>query len=65
VSYRIAAGSWVSWTTSPAAPASSTWAQLTFRTAVVPAGATALSFGLTVASNATVTLDDWSIAPAP
>jgi hypothetical protein len=65
VSYRNAAGSWVSWTTSPAAPASSTWAQLTFRTAVVPAGATALSFGLTVASNATVTLDDWSIAPAP
>jgi hypothetical protein len=55
----------VSWTTSPAAAASSTWAQLTFRTALVPAGATALSFGVTVASNATVTLDDWSIVPAP
>lgn len=65
VSYRNAAGSWVSWTTSPAAAASSTWAQLTFRTALVPAGATALSFGVTVASNATVTLDDWSIVPAP
>jgi len=64
-SYRNASGTWVSWVTSPTAPAASTWTQLTFRTPAVPAGATALSFGVTVSSNATVTLDDWSIVLAP
>jgi peptidoglycan/xylan/chitin deacetylase (PgdA/CDA1 family) len=60
-SYRNSAGTWVTWVTSPAAPASAGWTQLTFQTPAVPAGATRLSFGVTVASNATVTLDDWSI----
>jgi peptidoglycan/xylan/chitin deacetylase (PgdA/CDA1 family) len=65
VSYRSSTGTWVSWVTSPSAPASPTWTQLTFRTPAIPAGATHLSFGVTVSSNATVTLDDWSIALAP
>jgi hypothetical protein len=65
VSYRSAAGTWVSWVTSPSAPASASWRQLTFQTPAIPAGATRLSFGVTVSSNATVTLDDWSIAAAP
>ena len=64
-SYRSSTGTWVSWVTSPSAPASSSWTQLSFRTPAIPAGATAVSFGVTVASNATVTLDDWSIALAP
>jgi len=65
MSYRSAAGTWVSWLASPSAPASPSWTQLTYRTPAIPAGATLLSFGVTVASNATVTLDDWSIALAP
>jgi len=65
VSYRSSTGTWVSWVTSPSATASASWTQLTFRTPAIPTGATALSFGVTVSSNATVTLDDWSIALAP
>lgn len=61
-SYRNAAGSWISWVTSPSVAGSSSWGQLTFATPAIPAGATRLSFGVTLATNATVTLDDWSIA---
>lgn len=64
-SYRNASGAWVSWVSSPSAIAAPSWTQLTFRTPALPSGATHLSFGVTVSSNATVTLDDWSIALAP
>jgi peptidoglycan/xylan/chitin deacetylase (PgdA/CDA1 family) len=65
VSYRNSAGTWVSWVTSPTSPSSAAWAQKTFTTAAVPAGATNLSFGISVASNAIVTVDDYSIALVP
>jgi hypothetical protein len=65
VSYRNGSGSWVSWTTTSTSGASASYAQKTFTTAAVPAGATHLSFGITVAANAVVTIDDGSIAVVP
>ena len=65
VSYRNSSGSWVSWTTSPTSAASTSWSQKTFTTTALPAGATNLSFGISVSSNAIVTVDDHSIAIVP
>lgn len=65
VSYRNSSGSWVSWVTSSTSPAATSWTQKTFTTAALPAGATNLSFGINVAANAVVTVDDFSIAIVP
>jgi hypothetical protein len=65
VSYRNSSGTWVSWATSPTAAAAASWSQITFTTAALPAGATNLSFGISVSSNAIVTVDDHSIAIVP
>jgi len=62
--YRSAAGIWTYWTSSPWLAASSTWTQATWTTPAVPAGATAISFGLSLFSLGTLTTDDYSLAPA-
>jgi peptidoglycan/xylan/chitin deacetylase (PgdA/CDA1 family) len=46
------------WDSSSSFPASSTWRQATWTTQPVPAGTTGLSFGLTIAANGFLTVDD-------
>jgi Polysaccharide deacetylase/Bacterial Ig domain len=59
--YLNSSGSWVYWTQSPAFAASSNWAQATWTTPAVPAGATAVSFGLNLAAVGTLTTDDYTM----
>ena len=62
--YRDAAGVWFYWTSSPWFAAASTYTQMTFRTPVVPAGATAITFGLALIANGSLTTDDYSMVSA-
>ncbi len=59
--YQNASGTWTYWTESPAEPASSTWAQATWTTPAVPAGATALSFGLELAATGSLTTTGYTM----
>ncbi|MEZ2389909.1 polysaccharide deacetylase family protein [bacterium RCC_150] len=59
--YRDASGNWVYWTSGPWLAAASTYTQASFTTAAVPAGATAVSFGLSLFSNGTLTTDDYAM----
>jgi peptidoglycan/xylan/chitin deacetylase (PgdA/CDA1 family) len=59
--YLNASGSWVYWTESPAFAASTSWAQAAWTTPPVPAGATAVSFGLNLAAVGSLTTDDYSM----
>ena len=52
------------WVTSPTFAASSTWTKATWTTPVVPPAANGLSFGLTLAANGTLTIDDFAITDA-
>ncbi|HEX4525868.1 MAG TPA: chitobiase/beta-hexosaminidase C-terminal domain-containing protein [Gaiellaceae bacterium] len=49
------------WQSSPNFPASSTWAQATWVTPAIPSGINGLTFGLTLGSNGTLTVDDASV----
>jgi hypothetical protein len=60
--YRTAAGGFAYWTSSPYLPASGNWTQATWTTPALPAGATGISFGLSIFSNGTLTVDDFSYA---
>ncbi len=64
VFYRNASGSWVYWTESPVFAASASWAQASWTTPVVPAGATRISFGLGITAVGSLTQDDLSLAGA-
>jgi peptidoglycan/xylan/chitin deacetylase (PgdA/CDA1 family) len=46
------------WMSSPDFPATSTWAQASWVTPVIPSGANGLAFGLTLDSNGSLTVDD-------
>ena len=59
--YRDANGGWHSWTKSPQFAAASSWTQATWATPAVPAGATALSFGMDIEAVGTLTTDDYSL----
>ncbi len=59
--YRDTTGGWHYWTASPHFPASSGWTRATWTTPTVPAGATALSFGLQIGAVGTLTTDDYSL----
>jgi len=59
--YKNASGSWVYWTQSPAFAASSGWAHATWTTPAVPAGATAVSFGINLAAAGSLTTDDYTM----
>ncbi len=63
VYYRTAVGSWRYWTTSRGFPASSSWTQATWTTPAVPAGATAISFGLAAESDGTISTTGYRLAP--
>ena len=63
--YRDAAGRWHYWTASPYFPPAANWVQASWQTPAVPAGATGLSYGLSLFSAGTLTTDDYSFAMAP
>ena len=68
--YRTTNGLWNYWTSSPWFAASATYTQATWETPVMPANATAISFGLNLFNNGTIVTDDISMietgtAPAP
>lgn len=58
---RNAAGGWSYWTSSPSFPASSSWSKASLRTPEIPAGATALSFGLNIAGDGRLATDDYAM----
>jgi peptidoglycan/xylan/chitin deacetylase (PgdA/CDA1 family) len=65
--YRSSGGTWTFWT-SASFPASSSWAQATWVTPAVPAGATHLSVGMGLSAVGSLTMDDFTLfgnAPAP
>ncbi|WP_425863754.1 S-layer homology domain-containing protein [Arthrobacter sp. TWP1-1] len=60
--YRTGLGNWVYWTASPMFAASSTeWAQASWISEPVPAGATAISIGLNILANGTLITDDYEL----
>ncbi|GAB2733475.1 polysaccharide deacetylase family protein [Arthrobacter bambusae] len=59
--YRDASNNWVYWTSGPWLAAASTYTQASFTTPALPAGATAISFGLSLFSNGSVTTDDYAM----
>ncbi|WP_235506053.1 S-layer homology domain-containing protein [Arthrobacter sp. Leaf337] len=60
--YRTASGTWTYWTDSSLyLPTNNVWAQLTFTTPAVPAGATAISFGLNMIGIGTLVTDDYEL----
>ena len=59
--YRNAAGTWVYWTSSPWFGAATAYAQVSFTTPALPAGATAISFGLNLFNNGTLVTDDYAM----
>jgi peptidoglycan/xylan/chitin deacetylase (PgdA/CDA1 family) len=60
--YRNAAGAWVYWQSSPLLAPTSSWTLASFTSAPLPAGATAISFGLTIAGTGSLTTDDYALA---
>ncbi len=60
---RTSLGSWIYWATSPVFPVATFWKQAAWTTPAVPAGTTALSFGLTTNSDGTITTTDYSLKP--
>ncbi len=61
--YRTTVGNWVYWTTSSAMPAADAWAQASWDTPAVPRDATAISFGLAIGGNGTVSVSRYSLQP--
>ncbi len=59
--YRDAGGVWRYWTQSPLLTAQSSWTRASWTTPAVPAGATALSFGLSLAQIGTLITDDYTM----
>ena len=59
--YRNSSGGWVYWTQSPVFTASSAWTRAAWTTPAVPAGATALSFGLNLAAAGSLTTTSYTM----
>jgi len=57
VYYRNSSGAWVWFAESPLLPVASTYRQASFTTRALPAGATAISFGLGIFAVGTITID--------
>jgi peptidoglycan/xylan/chitin deacetylase (PgdA/CDA1 family) len=60
--YRNASGVWIYWQGSPLVSPSSSWNLANFTSAPLPAGATAVSFGLAIQGNGNLTTDDYALA---
>lgn len=65
VYYRTSAGVWTYWQTSPNFAAASNWTQASYTTPPIPAGATAISFGLYLNNVGTLVTDDYAMVIAP
>jgi len=61
---RNAIGQWSYWTQSPRLPAAKDWTKATWTTPPVPSNASAASFGLTIDSLGTLTVDDLGFTDA-
>ena len=61
VYYLNSSGNWTWWAQSPQFAASSGWAHATWTTPALPAGATALSFGINLAAVGSLTTDDYTM----
>ncbi|MEV7131808.1 S-layer homology domain-containing protein [Arthrobacter sp. NPDC093128] len=60
--YRTATGTWEYWTSGPLyLPTNNVWAQVTYTTPAVPAGATAITLGLNLINNGTLITDDYEL----
>ncbi|MGK3647699.1 S-layer homology domain-containing protein [Pseudarthrobacter enclensis] len=59
--YRSGTGSWRYFTSSPWFPASADWTQATWDTDPLPTDATAISIGLALIANGTLTTDDYEL----
>jgi PKD repeat protein len=59
--YRDATGAWKFWQQGTTKTAASDWTQYSFTTAAVPAGATAVSFGISLLGIGNLTTDDYSL----
>ncbi|WP_231391800.1 polysaccharide deacetylase family protein [Arthrobacter sp. 35W] len=64
VYYRTGLGSWTYWTASPFFAPATTYQQASWTTPALPAGASAVSFGMNLVSNGTLTTDDYSMYDA-
>jgi len=62
--YRDGLGKWFYWTSSPFFAGSDTWTRASWTTPAVPSGATAISFGLNLASTGTLITDDYALDDA-
>jgi peptidoglycan/xylan/chitin deacetylase (PgdA/CDA1 family) len=63
-STRDSLGAFYYWVTSPSFPASSSWTQASWVTSTVPSGVNGVSFGLALASNGSLTVDDLGLDDA-
>jgi peptidoglycan/xylan/chitin deacetylase (PgdA/CDA1 family) len=61
--YRVASGDWKYWQSGPDVESATTWKLANFVTEPLPAGATAISFGLEISGKGTLVTDDYSMAP--
>jgi len=59
--YRDVNGAWLVWTTGPSVAPSSAWTQTTLTTTALPAGATAVSFGLALVGTGQLSTDDYGM----
>jgi peptidoglycan/xylan/chitin deacetylase (PgdA/CDA1 family) len=59
--YRSPSGAWTYWTSSPLYAPSSVWNLAYYVTPPLPAGATAISFGLAISGNGTLITDDYAL----
>jgi peptidoglycan/xylan/chitin deacetylase (PgdA/CDA1 family) len=60
--YRNASGTWVYWQSSPLLAPTSSWNLANFTSTPLPAGATAISFGIAISGTGSLTTDDYALA---
>jgi peptidoglycan/xylan/chitin deacetylase (PgdA/CDA1 family) len=65
VYYRTPQGEFLYWTSSPFYPAATQWAEATWTTPPLPAGASGLSFGLALSRKGWLITDEYSILATP
>ena len=59
---RDAGGAWKYWTSGPELSAAAGWTQAVFATGALPAGTTAISWGMSIAANGSLTVDDFGLS---
>lgn len=62
VYYRTIRGNWLFLSSSPEQAASATWRNASWTTSALPPDATRISYGLQIATNGTLTIDDYTLS---